>query len=113
MKSLISALNDADDRLLTQTWPKASHVSGVRMLEMSRLIDASPNWFATSGAFPFSGSVTAVSLTFASVAGGSTFAWLPQHGSECAEKHIDALSVPGVISQCRTPIVGVPLPLKS
>src|SRR5215471_1102856 len=92
MKSLISAVNDDEDRLRTNALPKAVHVPGAKMLAFCMSIATSPNCNAGSGLMESglpgnSGSVTGSRLfTAATESEPSRVCWSPQHGNVFAEK---------------------------
>src|SRR6266511_2295018 len=99
MKSFSSAVNEEEERLLTNVLPNASHVPGGKTPAAVRSIAASPNSPAVRFP-PAMGSAmvpvfTAPSATPAAV----RFNRLPQHGSELAEKHWPTVLPAAAVSQ--------------
>src|SRR4029077_18137717 len=88
-KSLTSAVNEADERLLRKALPKASQTPGGKTPAPVRLMAVSPKVSAASvrGALGAIGSVTATVLMAPSELAEVRLMWLPQHGSELLEKH--------------------------
>src|SRR6266542_5741148 len=86
-KSLISAGNEADERLFRNTLPSASQVPAGKTLAAVRLTAASPK--VPAGRLTLAmGSVTATELTAPSAKPAALrFTRLPQQGSELLEKH--------------------------
>src|SRR5829696_4251507 len=88
MKSLTSAGNDADERLLRKALPNALQVPAGKTPALVRLIEASPNspLVGSRGASGLIGSVTVFVLTAPSASfAADRSSRLPQHGSELAE----------------------------
>src|SRR6266511_6031499 len=109
-KSLTSAGNDAEERLLRNTLPNASQVPAGKTPDEVRLTAASPNVPAGRVA-PLIGSRTETLLTAPSAKPAALrFTRLPQHGTELAEKHW--LADP-LVTQVNRPSTGAPLPPKS
>src|SRR4051794_6612915 len=109
MKSLISAVNDDDERLLTNAVPNALETAGWNTPAAVRLTAASPK-SPVPRLPPAIGSATVPVFTAASATLGPSVTLLPQQGSALAEKHW--LVAPDV-THLSSPIVGVPLPAKS
>src|SRR6266704_4585502 len=113
MKSLISAVNEEDERLFRKVLPKAVHVLAGKTTAAVRLIAASPNSPVdrVRGAFGAMGSVTLPGLTAPSASPAALRSTrLPQHGRLLLEKH---WLVAPLVTQRSKPRVGEPLPLKS
>src|ERR1051326_2192297 len=90
MKSLISAVNDVDERLFTNTLPNPVHTFAGKTPAAVRLMAASPKRPVPSvrGAFGGTGSVTEPVLTAPSASPSPVRSTrLPQHGTVLAEKH--------------------------
>src|SRR5438552_13051850 len=87
MKSLISAVNEEEERLLTNALPNDSHVPAGKTLAAVRSIAASPN--SPAPRFPPTmGSLMVPVFTAPSAAPAALrLTCLPQHGSALAEKH--------------------------
>src|SRR5919202_1968720 len=114
MKSLMSAVNDGDERLLTKVLPKAVQVPAGKTLAAVRSMAASPNRPTPSDGEPvWTGSVTATVLTAPSEFAPLSVMWLPQQGSALAEKHWPTVLPAAAVSQVLRARVGVPLPPKS
>ena len=118
MKSLSSAsIDEPEERLLTNMFPNALHVSGVKSPGIAeRSILASPNEPASSWPPARTSSIVSA-LTPASAGGvllGLRSIRLPQHGSfwPLASQSPFTWPLP-VVSQVRSPRSGVPLPPKS
>src|SRR5512135_1706296 len=86
MKSLISAVKDEDERLLTNALPNASHTPGLKTPAAVRLIAASPK-SPTPRVPPAMGSAIVVVLTAPSESVPLSVTCEPQHGSAFEEKH--------------------------
>ena len=113
MKSLISAVNDEDERLFRNALPNASQVPAGKTPAAVRLIAASPNsargQAATARSEDRVGDRAGVDRALC-VAGAERFTRLPQQGSELLEKH---WLVAPLVTHVSRPSVGVPLPPKS
>src|SRR6266567_2205496 len=109
-KSLISAVNDAEERLRTNALPKASQVPAGKTPAAVRLMAVSPNVSPgrSLGAPGLIGSVTVSVLTAAIAVEAPRAFLLPQHGTVLLEKHW--LAAP-LVTQVSSPIVGLPPPL--
>src|SRR6266496_6127925 len=110
-KSLTSAGNDADERLLRNALPKAVQVPEGKTPAAVRFIAVSPNLSAPMlfGALGPIGSVTAPMLLTAPIESLLfRFTWLPQHGRLLLEKH---WLVEPVVTHLSSPRVGLPPPL--
>src|SRR6266487_315642 len=108
-KSLTSAGNDADERLLRNALPNASQVPGGKTPAAVRLIAASPKVSAgrVLGALGAIGSVTAPTLFTAPIELVLfRFTWLPQHGRLLLEKHWLGLLVDLEVHVRRAEVVG-------
>src|SRR4051812_39093790 len=108
-KSLISAVNEDDERLLRKAVPNAWQTPGWNTPAAVRLMAASPN-SPVVRLPPAIGSATVAVFTAASATVAPSVTLLPQQGSALAEKHW--LVAPEGTHLSR-PIVGVPLPPKS
>src|SRR6266542_3561847 len=86
-KSLISAGNEADERLFRNALPSASQVPAGNTPAAVRLTAASPK--VPAGRLTFAiGSLTVTELTAPSASPAALrLTRLPQHGTELAEKH--------------------------
>src|SRR5215469_2397520 len=93
MKSLTSAVNDAEARLLTNALPKAVQMPGGKTPALVRSMAVSPNCRAGTGLMAFGlpgkrGSVTGSRLFTAAIESVPSRVTLsPQHGKLLAEKH--------------------------
>src|SRR5215471_15438377 len=114
MKSLTSAVNDVEARLLTNALPKFSQIPGGKTPAAVRLMAVSPNVpVGTLVAFPDrNGSVTASVLTAPIESLLFRVCCLPQHGSELLEKHWLAVLPAAAVSHVSSPRVGFPPPLE-
>src|SRR6266536_2874681 len=107
-KSLTSAGNDADERLLRNALPNAAQVPAGKTPAAVRLTDASPNSLAGRLTFAI-GSVTVPLLTAPSAKPAALrLTRLPQHGRAFAEKH---WLVAPVVTHLSRPSTGLPPPL--
>src|SRR5215475_14305660 len=107
-KSLTSAGNDADDRLLRNALPNATQAPGGNTPAAVRLTDASPKVRAGS-VTPAIGSVTVVVFTAPSASPAALRSIrFPQHGNAFAEKH---WVVAPVVTHRSRPSTGLPPPL--
>src|SRR5512135_166294 len=86
MKSLISAVKDEDERLLTNVLPNASHTPGLKTPAAVRLIAASPKR-PVPRLPPAMGSAIVPVLTAPSEFVPLSVTCSPQHGSAFEEKH--------------------------
>src|SRR5215469_15395220 len=122
MKSLTSAVNDAEERLLTKALPNASQVPGGKTFAFVRSIAVSPNCKAGTGLMWLgelgnSGSDTESRLLTAPIESvPSRVTWSPQHGNVLEEKQTlvakpVTTGVVALVSQRCNPIVGLPPPL--
>src|SRR5215217_3067891 len=110
MKSLTSAGNEAEERLLRKALPKAVQVPAGKTPAAVRLTAASPK-VPAGRLTPAIGSVTVAELTAPSASPRPERSTrLPQHGSALAEKHW--LAAP-VVTHLSRPSTGLPLPPKS
>src|SRR5262245_45214244 len=88
MKSLISDVNDDEERLVTIVLPKAEHVPEGNTFAFVRSIAVSPKRSAPTlfGVFDKNGSLTASRLLTAAIESvPSRVSWSPQQGNELAE----------------------------
>src|SRR5829696_10279895 len=110
MKSLTSAGNEAEERLLRNALPNASQVPGGNTPAAVRLTAASPK--VPAGRLTLAiGSVTVTALTAPSAKPATErFTRLPQHGSELPERH---WLVAPLVTHFSRPSTGAPLPPKS
>src|SRR5215469_12755089 len=117
MKSLISAVNDAEERLLANVLPNASQVPGGNTPAAVRSIAVSPNCRAGTGLSGLgelgnSGSVTGSRLLTAPIESlPLRVSCLPQQGRVLLEKHWLAVLPAAAVSQNSSPRVGLPPPL--
>src|SRR5262245_10665986 len=119
MKSLTSAVNDAEARLFTNALPKASQVPGGKTPALVRSISVSPNCRAGTELSALgwpgnNGSVTESRLLTAPIESvPSRVSWSPQHGNVFEEKHTlvgypaTPLGVVALVSHRCNPIVGL------
>src|SRR5207245_2201863 len=124
-KSFTSEVNEDEERLFRKMEPSAEQVPGGKTPAAVRSMEVSPKVFPISdcGAFGFMGSVTVPELTAASAEGEVPEVRSlrsPQQGSVLELKQLLAEfgelvygSVPPTASHRRSPMSGVPLPLKS
>src|SRR6266496_1693799 len=118
-KSLTSAGNAADERLLRNALPNASQVPGGKTPAAVRLMAASPNLSAPMlfGVFDTNGSVTASRLLTAPIELLLfRVIWSPQHGNELADRQTltrkpGTLGVVALVSHRSNDRVGLPPPL--
>src|SRR5262245_11425144 len=122
MKSLISDVNEVEERLRTNVLPNAAHVPAGNTSAFVRSIATSPNCKAGRGLMelgPFgkSGSVTGSRLFTAAIESvPSSVTWSPQHGNVFDEKQMlvakfGTTGTVALVSHRSSPIVGLPPPL--